>query len=468
MKRGVCIVALALVVSLILCGTVSAGSLLEPNGIKPSSLPFGTDMHATIASFQAYLKAGYPVNGVKGAQLATYIEAKGPVPTSISLSPMPSRFNSDEGFSQSGYTNTLSIFHPILIKPTPSNATVTIANTNIELIGTTGTASSYAVAVQALGGWFFYAKKPCKVKLTVTTDNGKSASKTITISQRVIPISSMSIYTKSTTDANYVKKSVRTEYLPRDGQSHELKIAAVTSPSNASFGGITQIGETISTTGAVVFKSSNNSVAQAFNTEPSKNGFQYILMKKPGTVTISAKATDGGSAKATMKLKVKGIPVVSMSIDEECSLSPGITRRLIPVFNPVTAWDKSVVWTSSNKSVATVDQNGFVTAHKRGYARITCKLKNGQAKDWVDLYINNALQPESIFHVVLLYGSNNTSFTENIDLMREVYDHDSEYFDQHVQNLAPTRQNILSFCRAQPAARRARTWMTSQSSTIPA
>jgi hypothetical protein len=293
MKRWARIAALVLAVSLMSIGTASAVSFLEPNGLNPAAPSYGPELAAAIKSLKAYVNAGYPVNGVKGTQIATSIESKGPAPTSISLSPMPSRFNSEEGFIQSGYTNLLSIIHLILIRPTPSNATVSIASANVELIGMTGIASDYATVINLSGAWSFYAKKPCKVKLTVRTDNEKSASKVITISKSAIKINSMSIYTKSATDANYVKKSVRTEYLPRDGQSHELKIAVATSPSNASFGGISQTGETILTTGAVKFTSSSGSVAQAFNTEPSENGFQHILMKKPGTVTLTAKATDG-------------------------------------------------------------------------------------------------------------------------------------------------------------------------------
>ena len=236
--------------------------------------------------------------------------------------------------------------------------------------------------------------------------------------------------------------------LPRIGSAHNLQIAAVTSPLNASYGGISQIGDTILTTGAVKFTSSNPGVAQIYQLKPGSDGFQNCRMYKPGTATITARATDGGNAKATMKLIIKGIPVERIILESEFRLSPGITRRSIPVFDPVVAWDKSVVWTSSNKSVATVDQDGNITAHKRGDARITCRLKSGGASDSVDLSISCALNAESAYHIIALYGNENSVFTENVALMKTAYEHNgdlSDYYDLHIQNWSPRKEHVVPF-----------------------
>ncbi len=53
------------------------------------------------------------------------------------------------------------------------------------------------------------------------------------------------------------------------------------------------------------------------------------------------------------------------------------TYQLIAIVAPENADDVSVKWTSSNPKVAKVDQNGKVTAVKKGTAVITCEAKDG-------------------------------------------------------------------------------------------
>ena len=95
---------------------------------------------------------------------------------------------------------------------------MTIASASLDLIGTSGLVSDYATTPVFGGTWYFYAKKPCKVKLTVTTSNGRTASKVITIANSVIPITSMSICTKSATDGRTTvrKSSMRDRNAPPD------------------------------------------------------------------------------------------------------------------------------------------------------------------------------------------------------------------------------------------------------------
>ena len=56
------------------------------------------------------------------------------------------------------------------------------------------------------------------------------------------------------------------------------------------------------------------------------------------------------------------------------ALSPGETTTLIATVAPDNATDKTVSWTSSDASIASVDKNGIVTAIKDGSATITAKV----------------------------------------------------------------------------------------------
>lgn len=61
----------------------------------------------------------------------------------------------------------------------------------------------------------------------------------------------------------------------------------------------------------------------------------------------------------------------------ELSLKKGKTEKLTAVITPADASDKSVTWSSSDNSVATVDNTGLVKAVKVGKAVITAKTSNG-------------------------------------------------------------------------------------------
>lgn len=59
------------------------------------------------------------------------------------------------------------------------------------------------------------------------------------------------------------------------------------------------------------------------------------------------------------------------------SLNVGQTEDLIATVKPDNAENKTVTWTSSDQSIATVDENGKVTAIKPGNATITAKTTDG-------------------------------------------------------------------------------------------
>lgn len=72
------------------------------------------------------------------------------------------------------------------------------------------------------------------------------------------------------------------------------------------------------------------------------------------------------------------IPVSSVSLNKtNITLYKGESETLDAVVYPSNATNKSVSWSSSNPSIATVDKNGMVTAVKKGKAIITVKTQDG-------------------------------------------------------------------------------------------
>ena len=96
-------------------------------------------------------------------------------------------------------------------------------------------------------------------------------------------------------------------------------------------------------------------------------------------------ATDGSKKYATIKVTVKQ-PVTSVKLNKK-SVTLKIkgnakqkTVILKATVNPKNANVKSVKWTTSNSKIATVAQNGKVTAKKRGTCYITATAKDGSKK----------------------------------------------------------------------------------------
>ena len=72
------------------------------------------------------------------------------------------------------------------------------------------------------------------------------------------------------------------------------------------------------------------------------------------------------------------VNVTSVTLDKTSeSIKEGETLTLTATVSPSNATDKSVIWSSSNTSVAIVDQNGKVTAVNAGSATITVMTNDG-------------------------------------------------------------------------------------------
>ncbi len=138
------------------------------------------------------------------------------------------------------------------------------------------------------------------------------------------------------------------------GIGHTLTLIATVKPDDA-------------TDKTVTWTSSNTSVATV-----SEGKVRSIA---GGTATITAKAGDKSATCAvTVIVPVSGITLSQTSL----SLEVAKTITLTATVKPDNATDKTVTWTSSNTSVATVS-NGTVTAVAAGTATITAKAGDKSA-----------------------------------------------------------------------------------------
>ena len=102
-----------------------------------------------------------------------------------------------------------------------------------------------------------------------------------------------------------------------------------------------------------------------------------VTAVKPGTASITVEANDGSNKSATCIVEVKQI-VTGITLDNaSLSLVEGETYTLVATVSPANASDKTLTWTSSDESVATVNGDGLVTAKSKGKTTIKAKANDG-------------------------------------------------------------------------------------------
>lgn len=123
----------------------------------------------------------------------------------------------------------------------------------------------------------------------------------------------------------------------------------------------------------VTWKSSNTKVATV-NAQGRVVGISY------GYATITATTKDGNELEAYSEIEVVR-PVNRIHISSgSLSMMTGESAKLKATIEPKNATYNSVIWTSSDDSIALVDDNGNVLALKAGKATITASSDDGSGK----------------------------------------------------------------------------------------
>ena len=176
-----------------------------------------------------------------------------------------------------------------------------------------------------------------------TTDGGKTAKCEVTVEAKVIPVEGVTV-DKETLEMV---------------EGEEATLAATVAPEEA-------------TDKSVTWTSSDEAVATV-------DAEGKVTAVAPGTATITVTTTDGEkTAKCEVTVSAKVIPVESVTLDKETlEMVEGDEASIAATVAPEEATDKTVKWTSSDETVATVDAEGKVTAVKAGTATITATTNDG-------------------------------------------------------------------------------------------
>ena len=129
------------------------------------------------------------------------------------------------------------------------------------------------------------------------------------------------------------------------------------------------VGPETTTDKTVTWTTSDASIATV-----DENG--VVTAVTVGKATITATTVNG--LKATSEITVVATPAASITLNKtEATLKATETVSLEATVAPDTTTDKSVIWSSSDSNIATVDENGVITAVAVGKATITATTANG-------------------------------------------------------------------------------------------
>ena len=203
-------------------------------------------------------------------------------------------------------------------------------------------------------------------------------------------------------------------------EGDQIQISATLLPENA-------------TNKTLIWSSSDENVATVDN-----NGLVSLL--KEGTAIITASTSDGSGETATCNISVLKREVLVSSISLDPSAAEGKEGEQIQInaaVLPEDATNKVLVWSSSDQSVASVDDNGMVSLIKAGSATITASAADGsgvsatcsisvlkrevlvssislnpsaaEGKEGEQIQINATVLPEDATNKVLVWSSSDQS-----------------------------------------------------------
>lgn len=136
----------------------------------------------------------------------------------------------------------------------------------------------------------------------------------------------------------------------------------------------------------------------------------YCLMKNSGTSLNFGSYASGQNDVWLEEVPSGNVDVTGVSLDEDdIVLEVGATQTLVATVEPSGATNKNVSWESNDENVASVDENGVVTAEGIGTAIITVTTQDGDFTATCDVEVI-AAQPK-----ITITATDVTDFTTTYD-----------------------------------------------------
>ena len=304
-------------------------------------------------------------------------------------------------------TKTLS---EIEVSGTPTKTTY-VAGESFDLTGLTVTAIYSDGTNKDVTNDVSISPNPLTVgttSVTLSYTDGVTKSETvsgITVNAPFIPVQSISI--------------LNSEFNYTVGSTCELEVGF--NPSNASDKSLS-------------YFSSNTSIAKV-------NSDGIVSFLKAGEVDITVTSGNGKTDVAHFVVSDEVIEVSEVRLtDSTVSLKAGETKELEYTVLPVNATDKSVVWSSSNEEVATVSNEGKVTALKAGTT--TIKVSTPDESFFDDCVITVTEEPKPVRTLVEIVVSKNPDKTTYA--LNEKYDESGLIIEAHY--LDGTSEDVTKQC----------------------
>ncbi len=240
-----------------------------------------------------------------------------------------------------------------LVEGTSQSLMATILPSNCDDNTLTWSSSNVSIATVDKNGKIT-AVAPGISNIMVTTVNGFKSTCVLTVTKLVIPVTGISISNESITVQHLEGSLIDLSFIPTNAT--DLTYTSVSSDIN-----IVQV-----------------------------DGLA-ITAKKVGMATITVTSNDGGYSK---KVTVTVTPILPsfVSIPSTLGLTEGTSQTISASILPSNSDDNSLTWTTSDASVATIDQNGKLTAVAEGTADIIVSTVNG-FKDTCVLNVSKLIIP---------------------------------------------------------------------------
>lgn len=126
----------------------------------------------------------------------------------------------------------------------------------------------------------------------------------------------------------------------------------------------------VTSTDKVTFSSNKKKVATV-----SLSG--SVLAKKKGKAVITVKTTSGKRVKVTVYVVKKAVKAKKVKISAKSKLKVGQTIKVTPKLSSAKSTD-TVSYSVSNSAIATIDSYGYLTARKKGTVKVTVTTDSGK------------------------------------------------------------------------------------------